>query len=109
MPVYTNGSEALMLYRHKRDFCITAGIIVTIAIATGAAIGARFALSGQVQTANVVNELSGRITDSLLTQANVNSHFHYHQVALLQEQMDFLFATRHIICSPHFITSVGTE
>lgn len=86
MPIRTNGSEALMLYRHKRDFGITTGIIAAITIATGAAIGAGFVLSGH----------------ALLTQADVNSCFHYQQTALLQEQMDFLFATRHITCSPIF-------
>lgn len=54
MPIRTNNSEGLMLYRHRRDFGITAGIIAAITIATGAAIGAGFALSGQVQTEQII-------------------------------------------------------
>lgn len=62
-----------------RDFVITARIIATITIATGAAIGTGFALSGH----------------GLLTQADVN---------LLQEKMDFLFVTR--LSVPLFICVV---
>lgn len=61
IPVESDGAEVIIWNRQKRDFGITAEIVAAIAIAAGAAVGTGIALSSNIQTAQTLRELSGRV------------------------------------------------
>ncbi|KAL6089364.1 hypothetical protein STEG23_023289 [Scotinomys teguina] len=65
------------LYRPKRDFDITIGIVATIAVFITAATTAGIAGSQNVQTVTTVNKLAERVASALDLQNQRNGHLHF--------------------------------
>lgn len=83
---------AMILFRPKRDFGVTAAIVAAIAVSAAAATAAAVSLASTEQTAATVNNLSAGVAEALAIQGNINSQlkagimFLYQRVDLFQEQ-----------------------
>ena len=76
MPVMHSAQvSSLSLFKEKRDFRISAIIVVLVATAAIAAsiTASALALSAMVQTTRTINDLSARVTSTLDRQAMANS------------------------------------
>ena len=76
MPVMHSAQvSSLSLFKEKRDFRISAIIVVLVATAAIAAsiTASALALSATVQTTQTINDLSARVTSALDRQATANS------------------------------------
>ena len=76
MPVMHSAQvSSLSLFKEKRDFRISAIIVVLLATAAIAAsiTASTLALSATVQTTQTINDLSARVTSALDRQATANS------------------------------------
>ena len=62
------------LIRHKRDFGITATIIIAIVASSVAATTVAIAMTNQVQTAEAVNNIVEQTATALTTQEEFNAH-----------------------------------
>ena len=75
VPVPVEATSSLSLFKEKRDFRISAIIVVLVATAAIAAsiTASALALSATVQTTQTINDLSARVTSALDRQATANS------------------------------------
>lgn len=104
MPVRT--TSTLTLFREKRDFGITAAIVSIIATAAVAAslTASALALSGQVETANTLNNLSASVSQAIDVQASINTQIRgglmivNQRIDLVQEQIDILWQMAQLGC-----------
>lgn len=104
IPVPVIALDALDLYRYKRDFGITAAIVIAISLAAGGAVAATVFLSQTVQTAEALNILSAETTVALDTQRSVNAQLRgwlmivNQRIDLVQEQIDVLWQIAQLRC-----------
>uniref|UniRef100_A0A8C8YLC1 Retroviral envelope protein GP41-like domain-containing protein n=1 Tax=Prolemur simus TaxID=1328070 RepID=A0A8C8YLC1_PROSS len=94
IPWPVDAPNSLGLFRHRRDFGVTA-LVLAIAAASAAALSAAsIAVVGSVQTAQALNNLSAAVATALDTQSSINSHLAggimllNQRVDLVQEQVD---------------------
>ena len=88
---------------------ITAAIVAAIAVAATAAMLAGVAVSQTAVTAETVDQLSGRVSESLQARSALDSHMGLgllnlnQQTALLQEQVDSLWLLQQVSCTLHLL------
>ncbi|KAL6094350.1 hypothetical protein STEG23_026895 [Scotinomys teguina] len=96
--------SSLTLFRQKRDFGITAGIIAAITAAAVGATTAAIAMSHLVQTAHVLNNLSQATTEALDKVSSINNQLKgglmivNQRIDLIQEQIDTLWQLAQLGC-----------
>lgn len=106
VPMPVQSPSSLTLFRFKRDLGISAAII---SIITAAAVAASLtvsslALSGTVQTASVVNNLSASVSEALDYQFSANTQIQgglsivNQRIDLVQEQVDVLWQLAQLGC-----------
>ncbi|KAL6087411.1 hypothetical protein STEG23_013419 [Scotinomys teguina] len=104
VPVPVEAPSSLTLFRQKRDFGITAGIIATITAAAVGATTAAIAMSHSVQTAHVLNNLSQATTEALDKVSSINNQLKgglmivNQRIDLIQEQIDTLWQLAQLGC-----------
>lgn len=121
VPVPVEDPSSLILFREKRDFGLSAiivGIIAATAVAASVTASA-LALTGTVQAADTINNLSAAVTTAMETQ-----HMAYTQIQgglllvnqridLVQEQLDVLWQIAQLGCERRMpglcITSIQFE
>lgn len=81
----TDGPDSQSLHLGKRDFGITAAIIIGIARATTAAV----ALTQTATTAETVNAIISKSAEALLAHEILNQHL-YQAIHILQQQINLL-------------------
>lgn len=102
--VDTGDFPVTRLFRHRRDFGITAALITAITLSATAATTAAIAMSAQVQTAEVINGVVEKTAAALMTQKSIDGHLKAgilvvnRRVDLLQEQIDDLVSLTSIGC-----------
>ncbi|EGW09652.1 Envelope glycoprotein [Cricetulus griseus] len=104
VPIPVEAPSSMTLLRPKRDFGITAAIAVAItAAAVGATVSA-VSLSGTVQTASALNNLSANVSHALDLQTSLNSQIKgglmivNQRIDLVQEQLDTLWQLAQLGC-----------
>ena len=65
VPVLVETPSTLSLFRQKRDFGITAAIVVAISVSAIAATAAGIAMATTVQTDTALNQLSAMVADAV--------------------------------------------
>ncbi|KAL6032851.1 hypothetical protein STEG23_031061 [Scotinomys teguina] len=104
VPVPVEAPSSLTLFRQKRDFGITAGIIAAITAAAVGATTAAIAMSHSVQTAHVLNNLSQATTEALDKVSSINNQLKgglmivNQRIDLIQEQIDTLWQLAQLGC-----------
>lgn len=90
------------MLRAKKDFGITAAVIMAITVAATSAAAAGTALALSVPTPQVLNNLTSSTGVVLSTQSAINQHL-YRGIMLLNQQVDLLQEQMNII--PEVLTS----
>ena len=102
MPVKDEGHIPVVLHQQWRDIGITT-VVAIVAISAMAETAARIAFSQTVQMAETVNQLAERVSNALDIQNDLNGHIQLgiltlnQQVALVQEQVDYLWTFQQLI------------
>jgi hypothetical protein len=73
IPVPVETPSTLSLFRQKRDFGITAAVIIAISASAATATAAGFAMAGTVQTGTKLNQLSVEVTDAINIQTSASA------------------------------------
>lgn len=106
VPVPVETPSTLTLFRQKRDFGISAiivGVIATTAVAASVTASA-LALSGTVQAADKINDLSSTVSVALDKQQTANTQIQgglmlvNQRIDLVQEQLDVLWQLAQLGC-----------
>ncbi|MEJ1285050.1 hypothetical protein NN561_016040 [Cricetulus griseus] len=104
VPVPIEAPSSLTLFREKRDFGITAAIVTAITVDAVSATVSAVALSGTVQTAHVLNNLSANVANALDIQTSLSSQIKgglmivNQHIDLVQEQVDTLWQLAQLGC-----------
>nr|XP_051691593.1 uncharacterized protein LOC127488070 [Oryctolagus cuniculus] len=116
IPIPVEAPNSMALFRTRRDFGVTAAIITAISIAAVGATTDAIALTGTVQAANTLNNLTASVAAALDTQTSLNAHIKgglmivNQCVDLVQEQVDTLWQLAQLGCEWKFsglcVTSV---
>ncbi|XP_059107641.1 uncharacterized protein LOC131900446 [Peromyscus eremicus] len=116
IPVPVEAPSTMTLFRPKRDFGITAAVIVAISAAATAATVAGIAMSTTVQTASTLNSISQTVARALDSQAVIDTRLRggilivNQRIDLVQEQLDMTWQLAQLGCEWKFnalcITSV---
>ena len=94
----------MALLRPKRDFGITAAIVVAITMAEVGATVSAVALSSSIQTASTLNNLSANVAHALDLQTSLNAQVKgslmivNQRIDLVQEQVDTLWQLAQLGC-----------
>lgn len=108
MPVRDEERVPVVLHQQRRDFGITTAMVAIIAISVTAATAAGIVLSQTVQMAETVNQLAEGVSNALDIQNDLNGHIQLgiltlnQQVALVQEQVDYLWTFQPLTCSSFY-------
>lgn len=104
IPVPVQTQSTLTLFRQKRDFGITAAIILAITAAAAGATTAGIAMASTVQTAAKLNQLSSTVSKALDTQNSLNGTIKggimilNQRIDLVQEQVDAVWQLAQLGC-----------
>ena len=106
---HSHAPNAMMLFRPRRDFGITAAVIAVITVAAVRAIAAGIALSTSIQTASTLNNLSATVSKALDQQENINGQLKgglmvaNQRIDLVQEQIDVLWQLAQLGCEQKYL------
>ena len=64
----------MSLVRQKRDFGITAAIVIAIVVSAASAVTAGTAMAHQINTADTISQIAEKSSEALLTLQRVDSH-----------------------------------
>jgi hypothetical protein len=118
VPVPVETPSTLSLFRQKRDFGITAVVIIAISAGAAAATAAGFPMAGTVQTGTKLNQLSVEVTDAINIQTSASAQSKgglmilNQCLDLVEEQISVLYqlaqfgCERKIGCSVHYQCSI---
>lgn len=105
--------SVMTLFRPRRDFGITAAVIIAISAVAVSATFAGIAMTTTVQTATTLNNLSATVAQALDTQTSLNAQLRgglmvlNQRIDLVQEQVDLLWQLAQWGCE--CITSVQLQ
>lgn len=104
IPVPVETPSTLSLFRQKRDFGITAAVIIAISASAAAATAAGFAMAGTVQTGTKLNQLSVELTDVINVQTSASAQLKgglmilNQCLDLVEEQIGLLYQLTQLGC-----------
>jgi hypothetical protein len=100
----------MSLVQQKRDFGITAAIVIAIVVSAASAVIAGIAMANQVNTADTINQVAEKTSEALITLQRVDSHIPSglmlvnQRVDILQHNMEQMMDVIQISCvasTPH--------
>jgi hypothetical protein len=119
VPVPVETHSTLSLFRQKRDFGITAAMIIAISASAATATAAGLAMAGTVQTGTKLNQLSVEVTDAINIQTSASAQLKgglmilNQHLDLVEEQISILYQLAQLGCERKLgalcITSVQYE
>ena len=111
--------STLSLFRQKRDFGITAAIVVAISVSAIVATAAGIAMATTVQTDTALNQLSAMVADAVNLHTSASAQLKgglmvfNQRLDLVEERLDILFQLAQLGCEKKLgalcITSVQYE
>ena len=119
IPVPVEVPSTLSLFRQKRDFGVTAAIVVAISVSAVAATAAGIAMATKVQTDKALNQLSIKVADAVNVHTSASAQLKgglmivNQRLDLVEERLDILFQLAQLGCERKLgalcITSVQYE
>ena len=119
IPVPVETPSTLSLFRQKRDFGITAAMIIAISASAAAATAAGYAMARTVQAGTKLNQLSVDLTDAINVQTSASAQLKgglmilNQRLDLVEEQIGVLYQFAQLGCERKLgalcITSVQYE
>ena len=119
VPVPVETPSTLSLFRQKRDFGITAAVIIAISASAATATAAGFAMAGTAQTGTKLNQLSVEVTDAINVQTSASAQLKgglmilNQRLNLVEKQISVLYQLAQLGCERKLgalcITSVQYE
>ena len=119
IPVLVETPSTLSLFRQKRDFGITAAMIIAISASVAAATAAGYAMASTVQSGTKLNQLSVDLTDAIHVQTSASAQLKgglmilNQRLDLVEEQIGVLYQFAQLGCERKLgtlcITSVQYE
>jgi hypothetical protein len=119
VPVTVEIPSTLSLFRQKRDFGITAAIVVANSVSAIAATAAGIAMATTVQTDTALNQLSAMVADAVNLHTSASAQLKgglmvfNQRLDLVEERLDILFQLAQLGCEKKLgalcITSVQYE
>ena len=104
IPVPVETPSTLSLFRQKRDFGITAAVIIAISASAAAATAAGYAMARTVQAGTKLNQLSVDLTDAINVQTSASAQLKgglmilNQRLDLVDEQIDVLYQFAQLGC-----------
>ena len=119
IPVLVETPSTLSLFRQKRDFGITAAVIIAISASAAAATAAGYAMVSTVQAGTKLNQLSVDLADAINVQTSASTQLKgglmilNQHLDLVEEQISILYQLARLGCERKLgalcITSVQYE
>lgn len=119
IPVPVETPSTLSLFRQKRDFGITAAMIIAISASAAAATAAGYAMVSAVQSGTKLNQLSADLADAITVQTSASTKLKgglmtlNQRLNLVEEQIGVLYQMTQLGCERKLqalcITSVQYE
>lgn len=104
IPVPVETPSTLSLVRQKRDFGITAAVIIAISASAAAATAAGYAMARMVQAGTKLNQLSVDLTDAINVQTSASTQLKgglmilNQRLDLVEEQIAVLYQMVQLGC-----------
>lgn len=104
VPVPVEAPSTMTLFRHKRDFGVTALVVVAMSAIAVSATTAAIAMTTAVQTGETLNRLSTAVASALEKQTTMDAHIKgglmviNQRIDLVQEQVDILWQLAQLGC-----------